>query len=58
MSAASKTEKTGKRPGAKWELGGFLTIVGGICIYPASVNTAAALIAVGFVVFLVGRFKG
>lgn len=57
MTAANSTKKTGRRAGAKWELWGFLSIVGGICIYPASETVATAAVGIGFVVFLIGRFK-
>jgi hypothetical protein len=46
------------RPGKKWELVGAIGVVGGFVIAQAgNVPAGAAAVAVGFVVFLVGRFK-
>jgi hypothetical protein len=59
MNAQENTNKAPRRrAGAKWEFWGFIGIVAGICTFPASKNLATAMIAVGFIVFLVGRFKG
>jgi hypothetical protein len=57
MSASEKANRAPKRAGVKWELWGFVSIVFGICVYPASVNLSTAFIAGGFVVFIIGRFK-
>jgi hypothetical protein len=46
------------RPGKKFELMGAIGVAGGLVLAQCgNVPAAAAVMAVGFVVFLVGRFK-
>ena len=45
------------RTGGKWEGIGFLMIVGGMFMIMAGNVTGAFIILLGFIVFLVGRFK-
>ena len=55
---ASTTNKvvSVKRKGGKYELIGFLLIVGGIFSFLISPLWAFVLMGIGFVVFLIGRF--
>lgn len=49
---------TTKRAGGKWEAAGFLLIVIGIlCVFGGKYDATGFLFAVGFIVFLIGRFK-
>ena len=45
------------RTGARWEGIGFVLIVFGLISIMSGIEFGGALIAIGFVVFLVGRFK-
>ena len=58
LNPESHTKVT--RTGAKWEGIGFLLIVGGMITAMGSAadnHIGGIMVAVGFVVFLVGRFK-
>jgi uncharacterized membrane protein YvbJ len=55
LSEKSHTYTT--RTGGKWEGIGFLMIVGGMFMIMAGNVTGAFIIILGFIVFLVGRFK-
>ena len=56
--ASSETPVVTKRAGAPWEMWGFGLIAVGIVLGIAGMGGfAGALIAVGFMIFIVGRFN-
>ena len=58
VSIDPQTHARVTRTGAKWEGIGFLLIAGGVITLIAGAGALGGIaIAVGFVVFLVGRFK-
>jgi uncharacterized membrane protein YvbJ len=47
-----------KRAGGKWEAAGFILIVASIIMgFSGKMETASVVGVIGFIVFLVGRFK-
>lgn len=58
VSIDPKSHARVTRTGAKWEGIGFLLIAGGlIALFGGAAQLGGIAMAVGFVVFLVGRFK-
>lgn len=61
MTIAKTIEKsepqTIKREGSAWEATGFVLILAGGAMYSGSVEIGSASILIGFVVFIIGRFK-
>lgn len=57
IAGAAVTQVSVTRPGAKWEAAGFVMIAVGLVWMLAGGHWGGALLTVGFVVFLVGRFK-
>jgi len=57
VSLNSQSHAKVTRTGAKWEGMGFILIVIGLIMAIAGQGVGGLLMAVGFVVFIVGRFK-